>query len=68
MPLSQFAEEYGNLMIKEGLTSWFRAYDRMNMINGILTLETTGEIDYKSMEKHFSDEIDKIIEDEVEDL
>jgi len=68
MPLSQFTEKYGNLMIKEGLIGWFRAYDRMNIIDGVLTLETTGEIDYKSMEKHFSDEIDKIIETEVGDL
>ncbi|MFH1504800.1 MAG: nucleotidyl transferase AbiEii/AbiGii toxin family protein [Candidatus Omnitrophota bacterium] len=68
MPLSRFAEKYGNPMIKEGLISWFRAYDRMNMIDGVLTLEAAGKINYKSMEKHFSGEIDKIIETEVESL
>ena len=62
IPLSKFASKYCNATIVESLIRWFRTFDRMEMINGILTLVTDKKVDYKNLEKHFKKEIDKIIE------
>lgn len=67
MPLSQFTTKYGDAMIKEGLVRWFRTYDRMGLVDGILRLKTKRQIDCKNMEKHFSCEIDKILENQISD-
>lgn len=68
MPLFRFVDKFGDSLMKEGLINWFRTYDRMNIMEGILRLETDKKNNYKEMEKHFCAEIDKIIETEVEDL
>ena len=68
MPLSQFVEKYGNFSLKEGLIHWFRTYDRMQIKEGILSLETDKDTDYKIIEKHFNAEIDKIIESEIGEI
>lgn len=67
-PLSMFVEKYGSPLIREGLVRWFRSYDRMNMIDGVLTLKIGNEVDYKKIENHFKKEIDKIIETQLEDI
>jgi len=66
--LSKFINEYGTAVMVEGLIRWFRSYDRMNMMDGLLTLETDKEIDCKKMEAHFKKEIDKIIEERLGDI
>ena len=68
MPISKFVDKYGDLTVKEGLISWFRTYDRMKMTDGVLRLDTDKKIDYRSIEKHFSTEIDKIIESQIEKI
>ena len=65
MPLSKFAVKYCDHVIMEAIVKWFRTYDRMEMMNGILALITNKSIDYKSVEKHFKKEVDKIIEYEI---
>ena len=61
-PLSKFVNKYCDATMVEGLIRWFRTFNRMEMINGILTLITDKKIDYKNLEKHFKKEIDKIVE------
>jgi len=61
IPLSKFVNKYCDAATIESLIRWFRTFDRMEMINGILTVVTDKKIDYKNMEKHFKKEIDKII-------
>ena len=68
MKLSKFIEQYGNLVIIEGLVRWFRSYDRMAMVDGVLTLDADRQVDYKKMETHFKKEIDKIIENQLGDI
>ncbi len=68
MPLSQFVKRYGDYTIKEGLIAWFRSYDRLQMIDGILNLDTDKSIDYRMIESHIGEEIDKIIEAEIEEI
>lgn len=65
MPVSNFADKYCNATIKEGLIRWFRTFDRMAIIDGILTLDINKKIDYKELEKHFKKEIDKIVEKQL---
>ncbi|MCK4851812.1 MAG: nucleotidyl transferase AbiEii/AbiGii toxin family protein [Candidatus Omnitrophica bacterium] len=66
MSLSRFAEKYTDNTVKEGLINWFRTYDRMTMMDDLLSLNITEKIDYKSMDKHFNEEIDKIIQRYIE--
>ncbi|MCK4463509.1 MAG: nucleotidyl transferase AbiEii/AbiGii toxin family protein [Candidatus Omnitrophica bacterium] len=68
MSLSKFADEYTDATTKEGLINWFRSYDRMKMMDGILTLDIGKKIDCKNMERHFSREIDKIVEGYIEGI
>jgi hypothetical protein len=65
IPLAGFVKKYCNPVIIEGLIRWFRTYDRMKMMDGILEIKTDKKIDYKKMERHFKEEIDKIIEKEI---
>jgi len=68
MSLSKFIEEYGNLVMMEGLIRWFRKYDRMTMMDGVLMLDVNGKVDYKKMEVHFKKEIDKVIENQLGEI
>jgi predicted nucleotidyltransferase component of viral defense system len=68
MPLSEFVAKYCDRAIMEAIVRWFRTFDRMYMMDGILTLTTNKTIDYKSIERHFKAEINKIIEHEIGEL
>lgn len=68
MKLSKFIEKYGNPVIIEGLVRWFRSYDRMAMIDGVLTLDVNKKADYKKIEAYFRKEIDKIIESQLGEI
>ncbi|MCX5666173.1 MAG: nucleotidyl transferase AbiEii/AbiGii toxin family protein, partial [Candidatus Omnitrophica bacterium] len=65
MPLSKFVSKYCNLTMKEAIVKWFQTYDRMTMMDGVLTLETNKVIDCKTMEKHFKKEVGSIIDHEL---
>ena len=66
MPISKFVSKYGDPAMIEGLISWFRTYDRIQMIDGILSLKIDKKLNYKNMEKHLSQEIDEIIKKQIE--
>lgn len=68
LPLSKFVATHENPLIREGLVRWFRSYDRMTMMDGILALGVDKDVDYKKIEVHFKKEIDKIIETHIEDI
>jgi hypothetical protein len=69
MAMSEFIKKYGSPVLIEGAIRWFRLYDRMKMMDEVLTLDISGkEIDYKKMEKHFKQEIDKIIDKQLEGI
>ena len=65
MPLSEFVASYCDRMMMEAIIRWFRTFDRMAMMDGILALDINMPVDYKAMEKHFKRETDKIIEHEL---
>ena len=62
MPLSEFVVRHGNSTLKEGVVRWFKTYDRMAMKTGLLDLMTKTRPDYRHMEDHFEQEIDKLLE------
>ena len=68
IPLSKFAIKYFDRTIMEAIIRWFRTFDRMAMMDGVLELVTDKSIDYKAMMKHFEIEIGKIISYEIGDL
>ena len=68
MPLSEFVAKYCDHAIMEAIVRWFRMFDRIYMMDGILTLVTNKTIDYKSIERHFKVEVNKIIEYEIGEL
>lgn len=65
MQLSGFTTKCCDATSREAIIHWFRTYDRMDMINGILELKSDKKIDYKAMERHFAKEIDIILEGEI---
>lgn len=68
MTISKFVKKYGNSLMIEGLVQWVRMYDRMEMMNGIMMLDTDKEIDYRKIENHIKAEIDKLIESQVGEI
>lgn len=68
MPLSSFAVKYCNKVVMEAIVRWFRTYDRMAMMDGVLTLQTDKAVDCKTMEKHFKKEVDEILGYEIGEL
>lgn len=68
MPLSKFAIKYCDPAIMEAIVKWFRTYDRMAMMDGVLTLDTNKLIDCRVIEKHFKKEVDKILDYEIGEL
>lgn len=65
MRLSEFASRYCDSTRKEGLITWFRSYDRMKMKTGLLDIITDNKIDYRNMERHFNEEINKLVKKEI---
>ena len=68
VPLSKFVGKYCNATTIEGIIRWFRTFDRMSMMDGILMLDTNRKVYYKNIEKHFKKELDKIIEQQVGEI
>jgi len=68
MTLSEFAGKYCDSVTIEAIVRWFRTFDRMSMIDGILALAVNKTVDYKMIEQHFKKEVKKIIENEIGEL
>ena len=68
MPVSKFIHKYADQITREGFISWFRTYDRMQVIDGLLNLDIDRETDYKRIERHFMQEIDKMIKSSLEKI
>lgn len=66
MPLSNFSFRYANPLMREAIIRWFHSYNRFEMKTGLLELRLKKNINYNQIERHFKQEIDKIIKKEVE--
>ena len=65
MPLSKFLPVYCPRTVVEAVIRWYRTFDRMSTMDGVLNLITSNPADYKAQEKHYKQEIDKIIDLEI---
>jgi len=61
MPLSKFAVRYCSEAQRESIVVWYRTYDRVSIKLGLNDIVTDKEIDYRTIEKHFKNEIEQII-------
>jgi hypothetical protein len=68
MPLSEFVKRYCDRTVTEAVIRWYRTFDRTSMMDGVLDLITTSDVDYKAQERHFEKEVDKLVEFEIEGL
>jgi len=48
------------------LIRWFRTFDRFAMKTGILEIKAQTRPDWRGMERHFQNEIERLIEMEVD--
>jgi hypothetical protein len=62
MPLSRFVSRYCKQAIKESVVHWYQTYDRMTIKTGLLELITSTKPDFRMMDNHFKDEVDKLLE------
>jgi predicted nucleotidyltransferase component of viral defense system len=68
MPMSKFVTKYCGRTMLEAVVRWFRTYDRMEMMDDVLTLATNKSTDFRAMEQHFKKEIDKILDYQLDKL
>jgi len=64
LPISSFIKPFSNEH-KEAFISWHKKYDRKAMKIELIDLKTDKLIDFNSMEKHFEEQKDKILEDQL---
>lgn len=65
MPLSNFVNLYCRQPQKESIIIWYRTYDRLEMKTGLLEIITDKKVSFQEMERHFKEEIEKIITAEI---
>lgn len=65
MPLSDFVNRYFREPQKESIIVWYRVYDRLEMKTGLLEIITDKEVSFQEMERHFKEEVEKIISAEI---
>lgn len=65
MSLSDFAAKYCQQPQKESIIVWFRTYNRLEIKLGLKEIITDKEVSFLEMEKHFKDEVNKIIAAEI---
>jgi len=68
MPLSEFIDKYCSVQEKENAVLWFRSYDRDTTKMSLGDIKTKTIIDYKKMEKHFHEEIKKLLKADLTDV
>ncbi|MDP2927845.1 MAG: nucleotidyl transferase AbiEii/AbiGii toxin family protein [Candidatus Omnitrophota bacterium] len=65
MPLSNFVNEFCQQPQKESIIVWFRTYDRFAMKTGLLEIITDKKVEFSEMERHFKNEVEKIVAGEI---
>lgn len=65
MNLSDFAFRYCNTAMQESLVRWFRIYSRIDIKSGLLELRTKNKVDYREIERHLKQEIDRLLDRQI---
>lgn len=59
--LSLFMEQYCEDWVKEAVIIWFRSFNRIEMKMGLIDIRTENKIEFKDIDRHFKNEIDRLI-------
>lgn len=65
LSLSKFVGQYCDQSRKEGVIHWFRKFDRMEMKIDLADIKTKEDVEFRDIDKHFMQEIDKILREEI---
>ena len=60
-PLSRFALEHCDDLQREALIRWYHTYKRPEIKVGLMELRTRSPVEFVTLERHFKQEIDKLI-------
>ncbi len=61
-PLSVFALKHCDGLQIEGLCNWYRSFDRMTMKIELLDIRTKAPLEFRDLDRHFSNEINRLYE------
>lgn len=64
--LSDFVNKYCEQMLKEGVIRWFRTFNRLEMKTDLAEIKTEKTVEFREIDKHLSNEIDRILLSEVD--
>lgn len=64
--LSDFVNKYCEQMLKEGVIRWFRTFNRLDMKTELAEIKTEKIIEFREIDKHLSEEINRILLKEVD--
>lgn len=65
LSLSEFVGQYCDQPRKEGIIRWFRKFDRLEMKIDLIDIKTKENIEFRDIDKHFQEEVDKILLEEI---
>lgn len=65
LSLSEFVGRYCDQPRKEGIIRWFRKFDRLEMKTDLADIKTEENVEFRDMDRHFKDEVDKILLEEI---
>ncbi|MFP4473854.1 MAG: nucleotidyl transferase AbiEii/AbiGii toxin family protein [Candidatus Omnitrophota bacterium] len=67
IPLSEFITRYADFSMVEGLIYWYRTFDRTQMKTDLLELITAHTVDFREMDRHIHDEIQRLIREQIKE-
>ena len=65
LSLSEFVSQYCDEPRKAGIIRWFRKFDRLEMKIDLADIKTKEKVEFRDIDKHFMDEINKILLREI---
>ena len=67
LQISDFVSGLGD-RYKEALINWYNTFDRISMKTGVLDLIADDPVEFPIIDKHFKEQIDKILEAQIGDI
>lgn len=65
MNLSDFVDKYCSQALKEGVIRWFNTFSRTEMKADLSDIKTSSAIEFREIDKHLSEEVNRILEKEI---
>jgi predicted nucleotidyltransferase component of viral defense system len=65
LSLSKFVSRYCDQPRKEAVIRWFRKFDRVEMKMDLADIKTKEKVEFRDMDRHFKEEVDRILLEEI---